>query len=501
MSGTLSTGTTAWTPSFDQIPYTIQRPGEYVEIKPVYNNLGPLPFPARALIIGQKIASAPGATLVINNNVQRPADATGAYGAGSQIDRMATAYFAANSTVPVDVVAVSPATGATAASGTITVSGAWTQAGTIAVGVSGVRVQAGFASTDSVTAVAADWVAAANAIPSLPVTAANVAGVITLTAKDPGLGGNAIRIKLNPAPGDTLPPGMTATVVAMSGGATDPDITTVWPVIAGTWYTDIVIAWSGAPNLAGFSAELVRRYGAMVRQDAHGYFGSSGSFGAALAIQAETNGQYMTFLPIRNPHSTPWETAASLAGVCAAKSLDDPARQLRGLALPGIVGPDPNDAFNSTEQELLLEGGCSTFGVHTDGTVVLQRVVTTYLTNSQGVADPAWHDIMTPKTATRVRYDWRTYFALTYPRNKLADDGSLAAEYDPTVCTPRRAAGSWAARYLVYAKAGWLESEEANIKAAVFARDVTDRNRLNAKQPIQIIGNQMILAAQIQFEV
>jgi hypothetical protein len=35
----------------------------------------------------------------------------------------------------------------------------------------------------------------------------------------------------------------------------------------------------------------------------------------------------------------------------------------------------------------------------------------------------------------------------------------------------------------------------------VFVRDQTDRNRLNSRQQIRIIGNLMVLAAALEFQV
>ena len=117
---------------------------------------------------------------------------------------------------------------------------------------------------------------------------------------------------------------------------------------------------------------------------------------------------------------------------------------------PGIVGPRPGDRRTDAEEELLLEAGGTTFHVTRTGAVVLQRVVSSYLISDAGVADPAFHDIMEIKLATRIRHDWHLYFALTYPSNKLTDDGSLASQYDPTIVTPGRGKGSYAARMQLF---------------------------------------------------
>ena len=95
--------------SFNEIPARLERPGEYVEIAALYSALGILPFPARALIVAQKLAAAGTAVVGTAYTITRKQDATALFGAGSQAETMAWAYLAANSTVPLDVMAVADA--------------------------------------------------------------------------------------------------------------------------------------------------------------------------------------------------------------------------------------------------------------------------------------------------------------------------------------------------------------------------------------------------------
>ena len=133
-------------------------------------------------------------------------------------------------------------------------------------------------------------------------------------------------------------------------------------------------------------------------------------------------------------------------------------------------------------------------------TVTLSRVVTSYQVSALGVPDTAWLDVMVPATMSRLRYDWRAYLALTYPRHKLADDDSPAAEYSSAVVTPRRMHGAWAARCKLYERQGWIEGAKRTAERSVFVRDGGDRNRLNAAQYVRVIGNLMVFAASLEFE-
>ena len=503
MSGTLSPPPAGVTIPFREIPANWQVPGSYAEIQPSYGNLGVLAWPARVLIIGQALAGATG-PMGVRTQVTRLAEATAWWGAGSMVEGMVAAFIAANPYVPLDVIAVADAAGATKASGTFTVGGAWTQGGTLALSVAGVRVQVGVGPTDTPTVVATNAAAAiADVLPgalAVPVTATAALGVLTVTARNGGVEGNNILLEVSAENGDSLPPGMTVAVAPMAGGATNPLIGPVINAITGIWYTDIVMPWQDTANVSALAAELANRYGAMEVEDGHAYITFTGTLAQAQAAAVLANCKFISAVTVTSPPSPPWAISASLAGVASFQLTNDPARQLGGLVLPGIVGPRGANRLTADEMNLALLGGLSPVNVLPDGSVVLTRVVTAYLTNAEGVADPAWHEIMTPKVNSRIRYDWNAYRKLVYPSNKLADAGSIAAEYDSTVATTKRLAGSWAARYRVYEQNGWIENS-ALATQAVFVRNASDPNRVDMTLPMQIIGNLMVTAAVIQFQL
>ncbi|MGH3265177.1 MAG: hypothetical protein ACRDNS_24650 [Trebonia sp.] len=506
MSGSLTPPASGATIPFSQIPAQWQVPGSYAEIQGIYGNQGVLPWPARALIIGQALAAATG-PLGVPTQITRVADATAFWGAGSMVERMAGAFVAANPYVPLDVVAVADATSSAKATGNYTLGGTWTTAATLGLVIAGVRVPVGVLATDTVTTVVTAAVAAINTvIPgqlALPVVA-SAGGTgndeIVLTARNAGVESNNILLELNVDPGDTLPAGMTCSVTAMTGGATNPTLAPVIEAITGIWYTDIVMSWTDSANVSALCEELIARYGAMEVEDGHGYVTFAGTLAQAQAAQAAANCQFLSAIPLTHPPSPPWAYSASLAGIASFALTNDPARQLRGMALPGIVGPRPADRWTVEEKNLLLAGGLSPVDVMTDGTVVTTRVVTTYLTNDEGVADPDWHEIMTPKVMSRIRYDWNAYSKLLYPSNKLSDNGSIASQYDSTVATPARLGASWATRYRTYEQNGWLEND-ALATQATFVRNANDPNRCDSTRPMQIIGNLMVEASVMQFQL
>ena len=189
---------------------------------------------------------------------------------------------------------------------------------------------------------------------------------------------------------------------------------------------------------------------------------------------------------------------------------NDPARQLRSLVLPGVEAPDEADQFLDEENDLLLRNGISTFDCLSDGSVTISRMITTYKKTTLDIADRAWLDIMVPVTMSRIRYDWSAYVGLMYPRSKLVDDESAGAfasrhddDQDPgtAVVTPKRMAASWAARCSLYGEKVWIEDVQRTVRESVFERSTDDRNRLESRQQVEIVGNLMVFAGRIEFQV
>ncbi|MBS7586406.1 phage tail sheath subtilisin-like domain-containing protein [Ancylobacter defluvii] len=462
--------------------------------------MGLTEYPARTLIVAQKLAAGTAVAGTLYP-ITRPEEGIAYCGAGSVGADMVKAYKAANRTTEVFLTALADAGAGVAATGTLTFVGVPTTGGALALYVEETRIPLALTAGQTVAAMATAAAAAINALTDLPVTALAAAGVVTLTARHKGEVGNGISLAVARTIGDTIPAGTTVTVVAMAGGATNPDVQTVLDAIANEWFTDIVFPWDDATNLGKIAADFAERYKAMGRKDAHAYIGSKGIYSDLVTKGAITNSPFISIIGAKGSPSAPWKWAASLAGVAAFQLANDPARQLRSLVLTGIVAPDSKDCFIDSEQNLLLKKGISTFNRVSGGTVTIDRVVTTYKVSNLNVADTAWMDIMVPKTASRIRYDWSAYFTLTYPRAKLAKDNSLAAEHADAVVTPKRALGSWAARCTLYERRGWIEQSSETVSRSVFECDDSNKNRLNSRLRIIIIGNMMVLAGSLEFEV
>ena len=490
--------------SFNEIPYSWFKPGTYVEVRPFYGRQGLLEWPAKILVIAPMLASGQAAPLV-PQLITRPDQAAGLFGTGSIGQAMIEQVKAANRTTECHAIGIADLDAGTQATGTITVAGTATESGIINAWIDGKRVRAAVPAGATATAIAASLAAAINADASLPVTAAAAAGVVTLTSRHKGTLGNSIPVRIGYYPDEFTPAGITSiTVTPMAGGVGDPDIAAVFAAIQAGWYTDIVVPYTDSANMTVLDAQLAARYAAMGKLDAHAYVGLAGTVAQLNTWASTRNSPYMSVIGMNRSPSAPWRWAAAMAAVATFHLTNDPARQLRGLALPGLLPPREADRFSETEQELLLRSGISSFEVLNDGTVALDRVVTSYRVSPLGITDRAWLDIMMPKTASHIRHDWASHISLMYPRHKLTNNDSPAAA-DPgnrdSIVTPRMLHASWGSRCTLYEQQGWIEDARRTVEASVFERNANDRNRVDARQVVRIIGNLMVLSAALEIEV
>ena len=520
MSGLLSTTTSLAPPApaiiqFNEIPYTWRVPGNYAEIKGVLNGNAVMDWPAYGLLMGQMYVAGgpnpnvpnvgtatPGATYRVNSIAQGNA----LFGTGSQLAKTIVRWLKANPYTPVDAIGIADAPGSVKAVGGITIAGTATAAGTLAFGVGGVRVTVGVNAGDAAATVAANLYAALlqqaqpGFIPLPSLVASYTAGQanVVLTCGHGGTLGNRINVRPNPAITDITPPGLTVTIAAMANGATDPQAT-VAAALAGisAWYTDIGFPWTDPTNLATFESFLTGVYAAMVNKDAQGYVAVSASYGAALAFLP--NCRFLTPLPMQNPLIPDWEIMGAFAGACCYQTAQQPALQLRGVVLPGIPAPAAADIFTPNEQEQLLLAGSSTYTADSSGAVYLQRATTSYRFDPGGVPNNIYFDLSATKVPSRVRYDWNNFIGRMYPRNLLAQDGSLAANYNPAVVTPGLLKAAWAGRCAVYEQNGWIQNSAVTAAQSSFAIDPNDGNRVNARLVIQVMGNLIVLAASLEF--
>ncbi|WP_122050357.1 phage tail protein [Asaia bogorensis] len=496
--------------AFTQIPGIYNVPGAFTEVQfTPPDTVFAMPVRVLFIAIQQGLAAA-----TLYQNVSASQMQT-TMGIGSSASIAIAAFTAACPGVAMDVLALPPGAGAQASAATIVFNGPATASGTRALYVGGQRITFGVSSGDTPAIMAANFLSAYGAGTTSSVLAqtgliasatlssdgkSTVANSVTLTALEESQYGDDIDVRDSPYVSDSVA-GATVTITAASGGAGAPSISAALGLISATWYTDIVTLLYDTPNLQTLAQEAQRRYGAMVKQDARVYAALRGSYGSLLAVTAQLNSMLLNVIGAQNPMWTQAAIAGAFAGQCCMSLNIDPSVQLRGLTLDAVAGMGPQglDAFIPAQRNVLLGSGISTFTIGSDGTVSLERVVTTYQNAATGVPTGLPQDIMVPAIASRVRYDFNDYVVTTYPRAKLAQNNAVSANV-PNVVTPKTMLGAWAARCKLYETNGWIEDVDTLAALASFSIDATDRNRLNAVLPIKPIGALIIDANILQVQ-
>src|SRR5574344_15283 len=175
--------------SFDTIPTSIAAGGVYIEQKPESKSTAVSKIPAKNVIIGT-YNSGYTPTIGKAQLLTSVADAYTRYGRGSLLARMVEKAWKAAGGTDIYALPLAEASGATAASGSITVGSAVTKSGTVSVYIGGHRVQVGATKGETAASLASAIATAINADLDLPCSASAAEAVVTLTAKCKGTAGN-----------------------------------------------------------------------------------------------------------------------------------------------------------------------------------------------------------------------------------------------------------------------------------------------------------------------
>ncbi len=416
-------------------PSTNRTHGVFGVIDPSGANSGQTSYPT--LVVGNMLASGtatPGIPTLL------PVDQDGirtAFGAGSVVALKAARNHARDPIATIYVLPLLDDPAAVVASAPITISGVPTANGVVSLYVAGTLVPIAVTAGMTAAAIATALAAAINALADLPVTAATAAAVLTVTAKNKGLTGNDIDLRLNyqgAAAGEATPPGLafagvlSDTGTQLSGGQQNPTaLQAALANLPAKPYDYIDNAWVDPTSLnvwQTFMAPDVGRWSWQSELYGHVFSGFRGTLSAAVSFGLTRNDPAMTILPVYDAPEPAWLWASDLAGTCAASLRADPGQPLQELTL-GVLRPPGQARFDAIgERNTLLYAGMSTNTYAQDGTVVLDRVLTTYQTAPSGAPDTSYLRVQTRFCLMDLIRDMRVFLQTTYARKKLVADGS-----------------------------------------------------------------------------
>lgn len=485
--------------SFNSVPSNLRVPFVAAEFDSSRASQGPAVLAFRALLIGQKITAgtATANTIVRCTSAEHAATLAGR---GSLLHRQAIAWFANNKMTELYLGVLDDNGAGVAATKTLTVTGPATAAGTLAIYIGGELVQVAVASGAAQNDIAAAIEAAIDLKTNLPVTAGVSTNVVTLTARNKGVAGQDLNVRLNYQDTELTPAGVAVVVANAVSGITNPVLTTLIAAMGDTWYHVISHPYYDATSLTAIEAELSSRNGPTRMIDGVAITSSPGSASALGTLGDTRNSQHSVIVaqPGETPITPPCEFAAAVAAVVASAAAADPARPFQTLPLARVLPPAEADLFTFSERNLLLYDGVATSKAAGGGVVQVERLVTTNQTNAGGGADTSYLDLNTLLTLMYLRYSYRADFVSKFSRSKLADDGTRFGA-GQAVVTPSIAKAHAVGWFAQMEDLGLVEGVDQFKTDLVVERNASDPNRLDVLLPPDLINQLIVTAVKFQF--
>lgn len=475
-------------------------PFNETEFNTTLANVGANEIPYKGLLFGQ--ATDAGSQAVATKHlITSAAQAALYWGPGSQMHRMAIGFFDNNIVSAVYGIATSVdvlATPTGKAVGTITFTGPATANGAIYFYIAGERIVVAVANEDTAGDIATALAAAINEETSLPVVAAADAGEVGLTAKNVGLAGESIDLRLNYYAGEVLPDGIVATIVAMDNGGADVDIEDAIDAIGNDWFQFIVHPYTGVAENTLLKDELERRNAPNIAKGGFAVTAHNAAYTDMITLCSVQgagtglNSEHLTYIASYGSPDFPCEIAARAVGIsmhALAMGNGAEGRPQNGLELDGARAPLPADELTDLERDLLLRNGCATLKVGPGGTVLVERMITNYQQDANGGSDEIWLDWAPRLIAMYCRYDWDTYLGKKYPREKLGDDdGNYGV--GQIVMTPKLGRAEAMSRFMEWEERAVVKNRDLFKQQLIVEKNI-DPVRMDWMMTVQFIGQFM----------
>lgn len=489
--------------SFNRIPDNLRLRLYWAEMDP--SRAGTFTNNRRILILGH------GTGTVADNTLTRLGSISGqsraAQGRGSMLERMSVALRKANGFDDAWYVDVPEPSSGVKASGTIEVTAAATAAGTLYLYIAGQKVAIAIASGDTAAQIATKINTAINAAADLPVTSTVSTATVTMTCRWKGITGNDIDVRVNylgNLGSEALPAGVAMTITAMASGTGVPDLTDALAAIGDEEFETIVHCWTDTATLNAIDAAWGHgddgRWGWLKQLYGHvwsmrkGTFGDLGTFG-----DARNGGEQTTWGYYGSP-TPPWEISAAAAGVVHRALMNDPARPLGTLEVPGVLPAAPADRFTASEKNALLWDGISVFDETADGRIVISQVVTHYQRNAYGLDDNALLKVNTKATYAYVMRSQRFHIVQRFPRHKIANDGTRFGA-GQAITTPTGIKAEIYAHYVAMENLGLVENAAQAMKNTIVERNATNPDRVDVLYAPDFVNQLDVFAVIAQFRL
>lgn len=456
-------------------------------------------------------------------------DAATLFGRGSELHRMAIAFFAEAPDGTLYGCPVADA-GGTAASGTLTFVNNATAAYTIRLKLCGLVIDIAVASGDTVTTIAGAVADAINDAQDLPFTAQNSAGVVTVTAKNTGPRGSTLIVDAYfvsstgaetrmTTSGGTSPGATTGTwsnsatlgsEITLANGATQDSFANALSAIEPTRYHRIVGSCIDATNVGRIVTHINAQAGPTIQLLEQAVCGSVDTYANAVTL---ATGQNAARLQVAWHHASVIPAGEVAAQVCAARlygdsgvggllpgEADTPSANLDGLELGSVLMQRViADQPTRTEIENALNNGLTPLAASGSrpGYASVVRSVTTRCLRG-GTPNFAVLDTSAVTVPDYVADTLRADLATTFAGCRLASESTDGLPPRASlVVMPSTVRARIAQRLKEMEESAILVDVDANLSLLVVEASATP-GRLDCEIPAEVIPGLHIIAGNIR---
>jgi len=433
------------------------------------------------------------------------------FGVGSEVARMFKTYFANNFANEVWGLGIPEPPGASAASGTITISQQQSEAGTIHLYIAGRHVATNIAASDTPDEVCAAMADEINGVGDLPVTAAPSASTVVLTCTWKGVNGNDIRVDLNyygTVGGEETPIGLGIALPPtgfLTGGVGVPVFDDALANLGEKPFEYVALPYTDSTSLNAWELEYgfedVGRWGWRRQLYGHIFSAKRGIYPDLITFGNTRNSGVTSVMGVElTSPSGVFDWVSAYVAKAQRALINDPARPLQTLSFNTVKLAPLQDRFNTIELNALATNGIATQKAGTDNQPMVSRETTTYQLNLYGFRDDAYELVTTLATLARLIRNQRQAITSKYPRVKLADDGT---RFGPgqAIVTPGIIKGELIAEYVEDMWVGLVENLQAFKANLIVERDPNDPNRVNVLYGPDLINQLRIFAVLAQFRL
>lgn len=463
------------------------------------------------------VAALPIGSAVYNKAIPvgSPALAKQLFGAGSMLERMYARFFSGNVTQQIWCLPVPEPTAGQTATGSIAFLASSLQSGVLNLYIAGQKLQIAVYSTDTATSIAANAVAAINAMATLPVTASvdgTYSNQVDLTCRWKGASGNDITVMLNYGgflAGETMPIGLVATITAMSGGQGEPNMLSAIGAIAARTFVHVGMPFNDTGSLAAWDSEFGfgpgGRWSFTRQQYGWVYNALRNDYADGLTWGLAHNSTVISTMIFEPATPSPvWEVVAAYCAQGAAAFLADPAAPLQTLELAGILPAHLDQRISPSENNDFANSGLATQAVDANGVPAILRECMQYQLNSYGQSDTAFNLMTTLSTLAELLNRMRAAITTKYPRAKLAPDPtgySISAGPGQNVVTPSIIKAELVAEAQQAIYDGLMVNLSAFVANLIVQINDQDPNRLDILWAPQLIGQLRAFDVLAQFRL